>query len=376
MSNKLTVLIIRSNPCDPDPRVEKESKALSGIYNVRVLCWDRELKSKKRDIKDGIDIIRFGLKAPYGNLSLLFYLLIWGVYEFFWLLFARYDIIHACDFDTVLPAFFVSKIRRKKLIYDVFDFYADVLPFSERSFPYRAIKWLDVKIINNADAVILADESRKEQIFPARPNLLEFIYNSPPVIKLLDKRLEHNIKKDGIELFYAGILSCTRGLDMFIKVVSGFKGKIKLKIAGFGEEANRISNLAHSNRNVSFIGKITYNKVIDNSLKSDLLFATYDPKIRNHKYSSANKLFEAMMCHKPIIVAKNTGMDKIVDKENMGFIWNYGNYQELKSILELILLNKKVLVSKGLNAGTAYEKYSWKTMELRLLKLYNSILTK
>ncbi len=40
---------------------------------------------------------------------------------------AEYDVIHACDFDTILPAILIKSLYGKRLVYDIFDFYADHL---------------------------------------------------------------------------------------------------------------------------------------------------------------------------------------------------------------------------------------------------------
>ena len=52
-----------SGPCDsvldPDPRVENEAEVLAREgYNVRIFAWDRELKSKRIEKKNGFVIKR------------------------------------------------------------------------------------------------------------------------------------------------------------------------------------------------------------------------------------------------------------------------------------------------------------------------------
>ncbi len=80
----------------------------------------------------------------------------------------EYDFIHACDFDTVLPALFCKFFFGKRVIYDIYDFYADHL----RATPALIrglIRWIDLCVINLVDAVIIVDKSRREQIAGSRP---------------------------------------------------------------------------------------------------------------------------------------------------------------------------------------------------------------
>ena len=80
-----------------------------------------------------------------------------------------------------------------------------------------------------------------------------------------------------------------------------------------------------------------------------------------------------MMLGKPIIVAKNTGMDKIVEEENMGMIVEYGNKDMLMNNINELITNKDLYKNLSKNAKNAYGKYNWKTMEERLLELYKDL---
>ena len=108
------VLFIRSNPVNPDSRVEKEVQCLvKNNYRVTILAWDRDcdysLKKEKLVInKVIIPIYRVGIKCEYGNgiknlkYNFKFQIIIW---QFIKSASNQYDIIHACDFDTAFSAF-------------------------------------------------------------------------------------------------------------------------------------------------------------------------------------------------------------------------------------------------------------------------------
>src|SRR5699024_7999812 len=97
-----------------------------------------------------------------------------------------------------------------------------------------------------------------------------------------------------------------------------------------------------------------------------------DPNHPNHKYSAANKVYEAMLLGKPIIVANNTGMDNIVRRENMGYTIDF-NQQAFKTTLQSIAHHREEALDKGNNAYQSYSKYSWKEMEKRIINLYQNL---
>ena len=100
------------------------------------------------------------------------------------------------------------------------------------------------------------------------------------------------------------------------------------------------------------------------------MFSIYDPSVKNHKYSAPNKIYEAMILKKPIIVARNTGMDKIVEKNNMGVVINYDKAEFEEKLKELVA-DKKLMSTMGENAAKAYNEYCWEKMKSRLIEIYN-----
>jgi len=375
--NRNTVVIIRSNGINPDPRVEKEAMFLAKTYDVKILAWDRKKEMNKIEKRNGYIISRCHLKGHYGSgIKNIFYIILWMVYEFFWLLGHHFDIIHACDLDTYLPAFIVAKIKKKKIIYDIFDFYADMLIGIPSIFK-KIIKKIDLFIIQFANGVIIADENRIKQIAGSCPKKLIAIYNTPfDFLDIYKDNNQKNLNKSKFILGYIGLLQKERGFDYLLNVIKDIQ-EVKLIIGGVGNYEEEIKENAQNIFNLEFIGKVTpYEKTLQIESNFDSFLALYDPNIPNHKYSSPNKLFEAMMLGKSIIVSKDTGMDELVNKYQCGIIVKYGEEQELKdAILKLISMKEEGNNFYSKNSRMAYLNiFNPKIMEKRLLDFYKEIL--
>ncbi len=368
------VLITRSNPVHPDPRVEKIARALAqGGYQVDVLGWDRTATLPPLEMTDLNSIYRLRIKADYGSgLGNLPQLLMWQVGLLSWLVqhHDQYDLIHACDFDTILPALLVKKVWSKKIVYDIFDFYADHLRRTP-GWIKSIIRKVDLWAIGKADAVILVDEARRNQISGSKPKLVEFIYNSPETNNIPEPARVESHRK--FKIAYIGLLQSERGLFEMINVVSKHP-EWHLDLAGFGGDENEIIQKSKLYENICFHGRVDYHKALSLSAAADLLFATYDPQIANHKYSSPNKVFEAMMLAKPILVAKQTNMDKIIKDADCGIVIQYGDEKELEQAIIRIANDSAERDRLGQNGRRAYESfYSWEIMRNRLLNLYGQI---
>src|ERR1043165_6168432 len=100
-------------------------------------------------VNDGYDVLLIGRKlsrrGPFGKSSIplqqekfkqqrlnvffsrgkLFYLE-YNICLFFVLLFKRFDIVCGIDLDTILPCYFISKIKNKKCVYDAHELFPEV----------------------------------------------------------------------------------------------------------------------------------------------------------------------------------------------------------------------------------------------------------
>jgi len=374
--NKVRVCVLRSNPVAPDSRVEKTAHALSRAgYQVMIYAWDRSGSAALEETVHGVHVYRYRLPAPFGsglrNLPKLFR---WQFGLLRWLIKhrAEYDVIHACDFDTILPALWMKRHHRKKVIYDIFDFYADHLRLTP-GWIKNNIRRVDLWAIGEADALILVDDARVKQVAGSKPRSTTIIYNSPEDVR---DQLASNVHTPagGLRLAYVGLLQIERGLLEMLSVLRNHRDW-RLDLAGFGGDEDAVRTAATNMPNVHWHGRVNYHQALQLSAAADVLFATYDPVIPNHKYSSPNKVFEAMMLGKPIIVAAGTNMDRMIAEADCGCIVPYGDIPALEKTLHLLVNEPELLQKYGKNARIAYDtRYNWAIMSQRLIQLYEQVL--
>ncbi|GIV64159.1 MAG: hypothetical protein KatS3mg045_1498 [Bellilinea sp.] len=105
----MNVLILRSNPIAPDPRVEKIARALCQQgWRVEVLGWDRTACCLPQLRPILVWFTDLPIRARFGSgLGNLPQLLRWqiGLVSLAGSSWQKdFQAVHACDFDTVLPA--------------------------------------------------------------------------------------------------------------------------------------------------------------------------------------------------------------------------------------------------------------------------------
>ncbi|MBT9151617.1 MAG: GDP-mannose-dependent alpha-(1-6)-phosphatidylinositol monomannoside mannosyltransferase [candidate division WS2 bacterium] len=163
-------------------------------------------------------------------------------------------------------------------------------------------------------------------------------------------------------------------LDKVSQAIRSIDGT-RLIIAGYGDQVKEIEEWANEAMGkVKFVGKISYTEVLERTMASALLFALYEPVVPTTRYAGGNKLFEAMMANKPILVSKGTTMADIVERENCGLIVDCNSVDEIKKAIVRLKDSPELCRQLGANGRRAYEqKYNWEIMEQRLLSLYQEI---
>lgn len=362
---KKRIILLRSTSIKTDSRIQKESKTFIDLgYDVQLIGWDRENNFKRKESLNGVPVDFFKKSATYaGGMKNLLKMGIFQIYLFFKLFQYRkkYDIVFACDLDTGITARIFSKMFNKKLVYDIYDYYIESHYLSKLL--KKIMEKQEIKTINNADVTIICTEQRKLQISKANPKKLVVIHNSPQIPMNLDKmpRISNTATKKK-KIVYVGILQDDR---LLLEVANAVKdgSKFELHIGGFGKYEEYFKDLSNKYENIYFYGPMSYDNVIKLESECDILFATYNPSIPNHKYSAPNKLYEAMALGKPIIVCKNTGIDKLVKKNNLGAVINY-------DVVDFVEKAEKLSNKDYSNSKDLFNKeYSWKVMSERLKEL-------
>jgi len=374
---KLKVILIRGRAIDPSANKIAEALAQNG-HEVTLVVWDRQ-----RTLDDaagrGYLIRRFTLKAPYDKPIALLLIPLWWIYQLRFLLGTQCDVIHACDLDTLIPAMLAKLVKRVNLCYTIYDFYANNLPDGRfqllRNLVRRIVASVEKFAIGFTDILFLVDESRVEQVQGARIRKLVYTYNSPADYFAGGRRLETKPTSatSAVTLFYAGAIHESRGIRYVVKAVEGMQD-VSLVIAGIGPERKLVEDACRRCERIRYLGQIPYREVIERTAAADILFAFYDTRIPTNRYASPNKLFEAMMCAKPIIVSNGSTMTRIVRQENCGLIAPYGDTEAIKAAILELKNNPELRQRLGQNGRMAYEKkYSWEIMAGRLTSAYREM---
>lgn len=382
----MKICFIRSDKGYPDSRVEKEMYALSKEHEVFLLGWNREASgtdviSGKHKIHDKeFDFYLISEPANYGGgmKRMLGPMRRFWKRAYKWLSENRdrYDAIHVVNFDTAKPAFKAAKKYKKKLVYDIFDYYAD--SYNAPGIVKNCIRKLENNYISKADITIICSEERTKQIEGSAPKKLFVVENSPEDIEVRDDfELAPGSDPSKPKAVYAGMLVFDRFLKETAEVMMS-RNDIEWHVAGYGVLRPFIEECAANSGNIFYYGPLPYDDILALEKKCDIMTALQDPSVPNNRYSAPNKFYEALMLGKPIVMVRNGSIYKEIEKNGIGETIDASDgkiKEEITSAFDRLLERRGEWTSMGERARRLYEdKYPWSKSEKILLDGYRSLM--
>lgn len=345
---KLMIAYLRSTDCHPDSRLQKYTDYLSECgYDYFVVGWDRYTK-----LIDDQVYTYYHKKCTHGQgIKNLFAMLgfNWFVLKYLWKNRNNYRIIHACDFDTILPAIIIKIICGKKVVYDIFDWFVDSRNFNNYLLK-KIILFFEKIVLKKSDIVIICDEERKTQL-PIIPEHLWILPNIPNFCQIMSMEPCHH--EDELVLSYVGVLAEDRGLTTLIETVKQFPN-IKLNIAGFGILESYVRQSSEQHDNIIYYGSVPYNQGLSIMQQADLIVAFYEKRIKNNLFAAPNKYYEGLYLGKPLLTTAGTAVGAKSEMYKTGFAIE----EDIDSLVNFLKGNqiKDKLQEYGINAQNLWQK--------------------
>jgi len=307
------VIVSVTNDLVTDQRVGKTCAVLTEM-GFKVLLVGRKLK-KSNSIQREYEVKRFRLLF---NKGFLFYAE-YNLRLFFFLLFSKKNLLFSNDLDTLVPNYLISKIQKKKLIFDSHELFSEIPELENR----KRVKnfWLAIekKIIPKLKNIITVSDSIKEHYQSLYGVNVSVVRNIPENKKVIQTPFDFDTHGKKI-ILYQGSVNVGRGLELMIDTMHLLEDYI-LVIIGDGDISTKLIekvNTLDLKNCVKFLGRInpdelknlTPNTTVGMSLEEDLGL--------NYRYALPNKLFDYIHAEVPMVVSNLPEMKAIIKKYAIG----------------------------------------------------------
>jgi glycosyltransferase involved in cell wall biosynthesis len=371
------VLMLLSNGFTHDPRVANAAGALTRAgHPVTVLAWDRAGTLPPEETRDGVRIVRVRNTA---------YMRMWPYELFrlrpFWRLAARramdlhrqtpFGALHCHDLDTLPAGVAVKRRTGLPLVYDAHEFFPYMIGELSRAKPWEGrFARLERRLTPEAALVVVASPPQREYFAAMTRAPIATVMNTRA---LLDGGYEPP-RNARMRVVYVGGLQADRLLVPLAELAVE-DDSFEVEIGGWGPAADPIRALAaKSCGNLRFLGVVPMGEVVPRTRAADVVYCLLDPSKRLFRLAAPNKLFEALVAGRPILVTRGTWAADEVVAADCGLAIQYSK-DALRVAIRALQADPAARERMGRNAlRLAREKYNLSRDEAALLEAYREVI--
>ena len=294
------------------------------------------------------------------------------------------DIYHIHDPEMVLWALLLKKTAQATVIYDVHEYYAEVIP-SREWFPVLLrkpaavlIRWLESLAAARFDGIIVVNDDMAER-FRGINGKVVTVRNFPRLENFdYSPALDRAAPRNGV--VFVGAVSDDRGLNIMLEAVQllGDQG-LRTGCTIIGPiTAGRFKDipLADLNRRwssfgVEFTGPLSYEHAMDRVYRSQVAWWPVQDTTINHSRALPNKLFEYMAAGKPVVASNYGYVAEILRNASAGLLVAPADAAAHAAAVAYLLRNPAEAAAMGARGRQAVvEHYNWAKEEAKLLQFY------
>lgn len=372
----MKTIMFLSKPFITDPRVYKEAKSLSEHgHEVTVIFWDRHTEYNADEMIENIRVI--GIKNNIFMRVLPYVMLrnpLWCInaYKRAMRLYKdeyRFDVVHCHDLDTLLIGYLLKRKLGVKLIYDAHEIYGYMIEKSMPKFFSKLAFILEEQLIKKVDSIITVNEPLVDYFSKIMGKDINIVMNCSELIT--DKYSPP--KTSMFTVSYFGVLNQSR---MFPDIIDyfGLFNNIRFVIGGKKEDMYfAVKQASKKYSNIMFLGTITSAQVIERTFDCDVVLCMLDPSNKNNQVGLPNKIFEAMLTGRPVIVTRGLYCSELVEQEKCGVTIDY-DFNAVVGAVHALRDHKEQCQQLGRNGlNSAIREYNWGKQEAVLLHVYERL---
>lgn len=317
----MRVLITVSNDLATDQRVQRVCTTLA-LAGYEVLLLGRKLSNSLPFETSTYRTKRIRL---WFNRGPLFYAEL-NVRLFFILLCSRCSVIHANDLDTLFPAWLVSSMRRKHLVYDTHEYFTGVPEIQKRPVVKAVWKRIEKFIFPKLKHVFTVNESIADLYRnDYGNNVIHVMRNIPPAkvkIEAADD-LVAGLPPNCFRIILQGNgINVDRGGEEAVQMMQ-YLDDCVLLIAGSGDMIQRLKEMVldlNLSGRVVFFDRMPYARLLGLTACCDLGLSLDKDTNINYRFSLPNKVFDYLRAGIPVLASDLPEVRRIVETHQTGWI--------------------------------------------------------
>ena|SRR5579885_2510344 len=296
------------------------------------------------------------------------------------------DIYHASELTALPACYIVAKLRRKPLIFEVYDLSFPV-PATGVKFWRKLGGVLDVFqswMLPHCAGIIATSPLHAEELRKRYRIADVTLVRNVPVyrhVTATNRLRQHlGLLPETRIVLYQGGLQPGRGLEMLVSAAPYLQKDIVIVMIGpdmLGTRAKLEALIARHNveDRVKIIAEVPYEELLEWTASADIGVTLLPPDYSlNVRTSLPNKFFEYLMAGLPVLSSKITAINDVITAYNVGQVISSLTPQDIGAAINTMLQDREGLVRMKKNTVKVARECCWQKDSVRLIDLYQNIL--
>lgn len=287
---------------------------------------------------------------------------------FFYLLFKGADCICAIDLDTILPCYYISKLKGIKRVYDAHEYFSQLDEVVNRPNIYRIWHRIEKKMIPWFKNGYTVCESLAEE-FKKNYNVnYKVIRNMPLLSAMNDQPGSQNV------ILYQGAVNKGRGLDRLVLAMKNVNAQ--LWVCGNGNFIEEMKSVVRSNNlsdKIIFYGMLEPEVLKKKTIESYIAINPFERSGLNQYLSLSNKFFDYIHAGIPQVTMNYPEYQRINNQYKIAELINDLDPGTIASAINKLLNDKELYSQLKQNCLTAKQELNWQKEKDKLLNFYQEL---
>lgn len=288
---------------------------------------------------------------------------------FFYLLFKKMDCICAIDLDTILPCYFISKMRRITRVYDAHELFCEMKEVVTRPAIlkiWKGIEKFTVPRFTNGYTVSSCVADALNAMYGVQYDVIRNV--------TVLRELQHSERKE-IYVLYQGAVNEGRSLETLIPAMHFIN--VPLIICGDGNLMQKAKELVRENGlgdKIQFKGYVLPGELQSYTRGASVGINLVDDGGLNNYYSLANRFFDYMHAGVPQLCADIPAYREINAAYEIAVLISDLSSENIAKQLNTLLTDKDLYLRLQNNCLQAKKVFNWQYEEKKLIQFYKNIL--
>ena len=294
---------------------------------------------------------------------------------FFFLLFHKCNLLLSNDLDTILPNFFISRLKGVKMIYDSHEYFTETPELVNRPKVQRVWKRIEEFVVPKLDEMITVCDSIADLFREKYGVKVHVIRNIPPQKALppCGDKAELGLPHDKHLLVLQGSgINIQRGAEELVQAMQ-YLDDCHLMIIGGGDVLPVLKQMVvdlNITDRVRFLPRMSYAKMMAYTQNAELGFCLDKDTNLNYRFSLPNKLFDFIQAGVPVVASHLTEIEKIIRRYDIGLFIENHEPKSIAATIQDALSDAERWAKWKQNLSVAAQDLRWENEEKALLAIY------